>query len=63
MSDDSDAVTLQEVEARGDLRRVGDRLERIESRLQNTRYDVAKSIELIGLAIVVLLALILWRIW
>jgi len=61
--DETDAVTVEEVETRGDLRRVGDMLERIESRLQNVRYDVAKSIELIGLAIIVLLALILWRIW
>ena len=61
--EDPDAVTLEEVEARGDLRRLGDMLERIESRLQNSRYGVAKSIELIGLAIVVLLALILWRLW
>jgi hypothetical protein len=61
--DDTDALTVGELEARVDLRRVGDRLERLESRLQNTRYDVAKSVELIGLAIVVLLALILWRIW
>jgi hypothetical protein len=61
--DDTDAVTLDEAEARGDLRKVGDQLERIESRLQKTRYGILKSIELTGLAIVVLLALILWRIW
>jgi len=63
LMDDTDAVTVDEVEARSELRKVGDRLERIESRFRNTRYDIAKSIELIGLAIVVLLALILWRIW
>ena len=63
MIDDTDAVTVEEAEARGDLRKIGDMLERLESRLQNTRYSIAKSIELIGLAIVVLLALISWRIW
>ncbi|HVP87805.1 MAG TPA: hypothetical protein VMU79_06990 [Casimicrobiaceae bacterium] len=63
MIDNTDAVTVEEVEARSELRKVGDGLERIESRLRNTRYDISKSLELIGLSIVVLLALILWRIW
>jgi hypothetical protein len=60
MATDPDELILEEAERRADPRRVGDVLERIEWRLQ---YGGLLGLKVIGWIIVVLLALILWRIW
>jgi len=63
MATDPDELMLEEAERRADPRRVGDTLERIEWRLQYGEYGGLLGIKLIGGIIVVLLALILWRLW
>lgn len=63
MDTDPDEFMLEEAESRADPRRVGDVLERIEWRLQYGEFGGLLSLKLIGWIIIVLLALILWRLW
>ena len=63
LSSDPDERQLEEAETRADPRRVGDILERIEWRLQYGEVGVPASFKFIGCVIMILLALILWRIW
>jgi hypothetical protein len=59
MTDDPDELRYEQAIARKDPMRVPDSLERIDWRLQ---YGIPE-LKLIGWIIVVLLALILWRVW
>jgi hypothetical protein len=59
MTDDPDEYLMEQSIARKNPARVGDNLERIDWRLQ---YGIPE-LKFIGWVIVVLLALILWRVW
>lgn len=63
MATDPDELMLEEAERRADPRRVSDVLERIEWRLQYGEYGGLLGLKVIGWILVVLLALILWRLW
>ena len=66
MATDPDELMLEDDERREDPRRVGDVLERIEWRLwrlQYGEYGGLLRLKVVGWIIVVLLALILWRLW
>ena len=63
MSDDPDEYLAEEAERRIDPGRVGDLLEQIEWRLMYGKIGGLFSLKLAIWIIVVLLALILWRIW
>jgi len=63
MHTDPDEASLADAERRADPKRTGDILERVEWRLQYGECAAPPGLKVIGWLIVILLALILWRVW